>query len=145
MESKQVLKIFALSLFVAWLSFVLIMCLKSTGLYTQPTTTVKFALDGWPIILFMYLLPPGLFILALQIYKKSKLSTFVYFLVPTLWLSLIFLNWAHKPWSVYGSFPWAGFMKNFVGLLPPMLILGLSFWRLSTIRTNKGVVSHEQA
>ena len=135
MESKQTLKIFALSLFAAWLSFVVIMCLKSPGLYTQPIATVKFALSGWPIILFMYLLPPGLFIFALQIYKKSKLSTFVYFLVPILWLSLIFLNWAHKPWSVYGNFPWAGFMRHFVGLLPPMLILGLSFWRLSTIRT----------
>jgi len=48
-------------------------------------------------------------------------------LVCVVWLVLLFAMWAKKPIEVYGVFPWAGFRRHFIGLLPIPLASALAF------------------
>ena len=48
-------------------------------------------------------------------------------LVYVAWLALLFAMWAKKPIVVYGIFPWTGFRRHFIGLLPIPLASALAF------------------
>lgn len=48
-------------------------------------------------------------------------------LVPIVWLAVIFAWWARRPWLYYGEFPWSGFQRHFLGMLPVPLSIGFAF------------------
>ena len=106
--------------------------LSAPGLYTNPLYILSFAIGGTPIWIMLYLCIP-VFVLALCTYIKTKqLSLLFCTLVPTSWLFIIFLWWASKPWRYYGVFPWNGFERQFLGLLPIALSTGWIFWKVIT-------------
>ena len=111
--------------------------LSSPGLYTNPRFILGYALYTVPVWAFLYLGLPML-VLALYAFRRTgRLSLTLCTLVPTLWLFLIFLWWAYKPWRYYGTFPWHGFTRHFLSLLPVVLSAGWLFWR--TLSPNPGL------
>jgi len=57
--------------------------------------------------------------------KPPGLATATFIFVA--WLALIFTWWAAKPIQVYGGFPWWGFKRHFLGMLPLPLAGALAF------------------
>jgi hypothetical protein len=73
-----------------------------------------------------YALVPAM-ILALISLRGTAPSLPGTLLVCVAWLALLFAMWAKKPIEVYGVFPWTGFRRHFIGLLPIPLASALAF------------------
>jgi hypothetical protein len=106
-----------------------ITALSSPGLYTDPGFILSFAISTVPLWVIFYLAPPILILTFIWHFRSGHLSLTLCLLVPTVWLFLIFLWWAYKPWWYYGAFPWHGFKRHFLSLLPVSLSAGWLFWK----------------
>jgi len=68
-----------------------------------------------------------LVILSIVAISGRNVSTALSLLVAVGWLTVIFTWWAYKPWVVYGKFPWWGFKRHYLDMLPVSLSFGLAF------------------
>ncbi len=73
-----------------------------------------------------YLAVP-LAVLALVAVFRPIPSTALSVLVAVGWLTIVFAWWVHKPWAYYGEFPWWGFKRHYLDMLPVPLSFGLAF------------------
>jgi hypothetical protein len=113
-----------------------ITALSSPGLYTDARFILRFALSTVPVWTIFYLVVP-IFVLTIWYLRSGRLSLALSILAPTVWLFLTFLWWAYKPWRYYGAFPWHGFTRHFLSLLPVSLSAGWLFWK--TLSPNQRV------
>jgi hypothetical protein len=74
-----------------------------------------------------YALPPILFIACTALALPARISTGLYAAVALGWLALIFGWWAHGAVSYDGAFPWWGFRRQFLFVLPAPLSCALAF------------------
>src|SRR4249919_182565 len=65
--------------------------------------------------------------LALATFFGRPPSTGFCLFVALAWFTMIFVWWAKKPWVYYGDFPWQGFKRHYLGMLPLPLSFGLAF------------------
>ena len=94
----------------------------SPAKWSRPEWLWSAALGG---ALFYVAVP--LAVLVLIATFRSIPSTALSVLVAVSWLTIIFASWAYKPWVYYGEFPWWGFKRHYIGLLPVPLSFGLAF------------------
>jgi len=66
-------------------------------------------------------------VLALIAVFRPIPSTLRSILVPVCWLTIIFAWRIHKPWAIYGVFPWYLFRRDYFDMLPVALSTGLAF------------------
>lgn len=116
-----------------------ITALSSPGLYKDARFILGVSLSTAPIWAIFYLLVP-IVVLTINYLRSGRLSLTICILVPTMWLFLIFSWWAYKPWRYYGEFPWYGFKRHFLSLLPIPLSSGWLFWK--TLSPNNPVHSN---
>ena len=92
------------------------------GIWARPESMWTFALAG----AVFYVAVPLITLSVAALFGRTP-STAFSLLVSVGWLTIIFAWWAEKPWGYYGEFPWWGFQRHYVGMLPVSLSLGLAF------------------
>ena len=75
----------------------------------------------------VYVVPPILFISCLALALPARISTGLCVVIMVSWLAVVFGWWAQKPWSYSGEFPWWGFQRHFLSVLPVPLATALGF------------------
>ena len=94
----------------------------SPGVWAHPDSLWLFALAGAAF----YVAVPLSALSVTALFGRTP-STAFSLLVSVGWLTIIFAWWAAKPWGYYGEFPWWGFQRNYLGMLPVPLSFGLTF------------------
>jgi len=74
-----------------------------------------------------YALPPVLLVACAALALPGRISTGLYAAIAIGWLALIFGWWAHRAVSYDGAFPWWGFRRQFLFVLPAPLSCALGF------------------
>ena len=111
-----------ITLVVSMISCIAVRGARSPGIWAHPHWLWSTA---WTDSLFYVVVP--LAALAIVAAFRPTLSTVLAVLIAIVWLTVICVWWAYKPWEYYGQFPWSGFRRHYLGLLPIPLSLGLSF------------------
>ena len=75
----------------------------------------------------IYVLPPVLIMSCTAFAAPVRISTGTAAVIGVAWLALIFAWWARRPISDNGEFPWWGFQRYFVSLLPVPFSCALAF------------------
>ena len=92
------------------------------GIWADPESLWSYALAGG---VFYVAVPLGALSVA-TLFGRTP-STAFSLLVSVGWLTIVFAWWAAKPFAYYGEFPWWGFQRHFLGMLPVSLSCGLAF------------------
>jgi hypothetical protein len=125
---KHRIVVMVLSGLIAWVAGVAALSLlaiaDSPGWYSShPLEALQSGVSGS----LTYALPPILFIACTALALPARISTGLYAAVAIGWLALIFGWWAHNAASYDGAFPWWGFRRQFLFVLPAPLSCALAF------------------
>lgn len=125
---KHQITVIVLSGLIGWAAGVadlsLLAIADSPGWYlSHPLEAIQSGVSGS----LTYALPPVLLIVCVALALPSRLSTGLYTAVAMGWLALTFGWWAHRAVSYDGAFPWWGFRRQFLFVLPAPLSCALAF------------------
>lgn len=125
---KHQITVIVLSGLIGWAAGVAALSLlaiaDSPGWYlSHPLEAIQSGVSGS----LTYALPPVLLIACVALALPARLSTGLYTVVAMGWLALIFGWWAHRAVSYDGAFPWWGFRRQFLFVLPAPLSCALAF------------------
>jgi len=125
---KHRIVVIVLSGLIGWIAGVAALSLlavaDSPGWYlSHPWEALQSGVSGS----LTYALPPILFIACTALALPARISTGLYAAVAIGWLALIFGWWAHNAVSYDGAFPWWGFRRQFLFVLPAPLSCALAF------------------
>lgn len=79
----------------------------------------------------IYLAAPILILVAMSVWWPHSLSLAICCVVPIIWVSFLFLMWAHKPWAYYGEFPWWMMRRDLIPSIGVALTSGWVYWRVA--------------
>ena len=94
----------------------------SPGIWSHPEWLWLTAQTG----VFFYVAAPLAVLILVSLWRRTPSATLLV-LVGIGWLTAIFAWWAYWPWIQSGEFPWWGFQRHYLGMLPVPLAFGLAF------------------
>jgi hypothetical protein len=77
-------------------------------------------------VAILYVVVPVIILVLLTIFRDVP-STGVSIGVAICWLTVIFALWVYKPLAYHGVFPWSGFRRHYLEMLPVPISFGFAF------------------
>ena len=85
----------------------------------------------------IYLAVPILVLIAISTWWPRLISLTLCCVVPITWVCMLFLMWAHKPWTHHGEFPWWVVKRDLISAIAVALTSGWLYWRVANTKPSK--------
>jgi hypothetical protein len=110
------------SVIVGTVAFTVVDVEGSPGMLSHPHWLWGIAMGG----ALFYVVIPVIILVLISIFRGVP-SVGLSIVVAICWLTVIFAWWVYKPLAHYGVFPWWGFRRHYLEMLPVPLSFGFAF------------------